>query len=521
LDVNGSITSNTTVADGATLGGNGTINGSVVVQTGATMAPGNSIGQINVVGNYTQQAGSVFELEIQPATPGAEVAGVDFDQTNVTGTALVDPAATVDVVQAPGVYELGTRYRFLQTTGGVAGNFAPLAPTTFNGGLLNGTLVQTANNVDLLISGTNFGGVGTIRSKNQRAVANGLDQLSVLAATMPGSDANNVINQLLVLPADQIAAATDQIGGASHASQQLVALQTSVDYLQSVRNRVRTSLVNNQTPGGNHPVWVEATGSFGEFDSDGNAPGVSYDTGGVIFGIDQGLASGRQGVSVGIHRAATDSLNGLDEGEVNSYNFTAYTSTIADPVYILGVLGYGRNDFDSTRRISALTPDRIATGSTNGNQFLALLEYGLTVNTALWDTQVFVSGQYAGLQQDAFTEVGANSLNLNVDGGNTDSFRSTVGIRMAGQLTQHFRPEFNAGFVHEFQAQDTLVNATFNGTNITFQQCGVKLPQNMGQVGVGGTFIMGDFCNLFAGYNALVSSVQTSHAINASIIATY
>jgi uncharacterized protein with beta-barrel porin domain len=59
--VNGSITSNVTVGAGGTLGGNGIITGNVV--TLSTLAPGNSIGTLSVSGNFTQAAGSTYQVE--------------------------------------------------------------------------------------------------------------------------------------------------------------------------------------------------------------------------------------------------------------------------------------------------------------------------------------------------------------------------------------------------------------------------------------------------------------------------
>jgi uncharacterized protein with beta-barrel porin domain len=54
LSVNGMLTSPTvTVNAGATLGGTGTIVGNVV--NNGTVAPGNSIGTLNITGNYTTQ----------------------------------------------------------------------------------------------------------------------------------------------------------------------------------------------------------------------------------------------------------------------------------------------------------------------------------------------------------------------------------------------------------------------------------------------------------------------------------
>ena len=78
----GSITSNVSVAAGATLKGSGTIMGEVAIAGGATHAPGNSIGIQNVSGDLTYQTGSIFEWELTANESGR---GSNYDAVNVGG----------------------------------------------------------------------------------------------------------------------------------------------------------------------------------------------------------------------------------------------------------------------------------------------------------------------------------------------------------------------------------------------------------------------------------------------------
>lgn len=520
LDVDGSITSDTHVFTGATLGGNGTIFGDVTINDGGTMAPGNSIGQTNVVGTYTQGTNSIFELEVRPAPLGGEVAGVDFDQTNVTGNIVIEPGATVNVVPQGGTYQLGNSYRFLNSTGPRTGTYDALNGATFNNGLLTGNLFYDANGAELRITNTNLANLAALQGKNDQAVAQALDNLSLLVSGTPGADATDVINQLLVMPPGMLQAAVRQISGASHGTNRMIALQSSFDYMQAVRNRVRTDLVNKDE-NGNHPLWVQGLGTYGTLDSDGNAPGADYDGRGIIMGFDQGLYSGRQGITIGFSDVDIDSLNGLDSAGLQNFNLTAYTSTIADPVYLIGMVGFGHNEVDARRQLTALNPNRAAMSETTNNQFMALIEYGVYTNTPLWDFQGYVSGQYVSLHQDGFVEYNANSMNLGVSDNSVDSFRSIVGMRLAGRLTTWFEPEANLGFIHEFMNPNGNNTATFNNTNISFAQCGIELPRDLGQVGVGGTFRIKDCVSFYAGYDAMLSSRQSAHAVGGTLILNY
>ncbi len=88
LQINGSITSNTTVASGATLGGTGTINSanSLTVLGGGSVAPGASPGVLHA-GSVSFASGSTFNVEIA----GTLQAGLQ-DQLDTTGTVTLGNA---------------------------------------------------------------------------------------------------------------------------------------------------------------------------------------------------------------------------------------------------------------------------------------------------------------------------------------------------------------------------------------------------------------------------------------------
>jgi T5SS/PEP-CTERM-associated repeat protein len=62
----------------------GTYNGDLTNPNGGILAPGNSSGSTQVVGNYTQQAGAILDIEI-----GGTLVNSQYDSVNITGTALL------------------------------------------------------------------------------------------------------------------------------------------------------------------------------------------------------------------------------------------------------------------------------------------------------------------------------------------------------------------------------------------------------------------------------------------------
>ncbi|MCL9998331.1 MAG: autotransporter-associated beta strand repeat-containing protein, partial [Erythrobacter sp.] len=111
--INAVATTNATVASGATLDGTGRIVGNLV--NNGTVAPGNSIGTLTVQGNYTQNAGSVLEIEFD--------ANGNIDLLDVTGNAVLN-GGTIRFVGIGGAEGQGGT--FLRTNGTLTGTFATI-----------------------------------------------------------------------------------------------------------------------------------------------------------------------------------------------------------------------------------------------------------------------------------------------------------------------------------------------------------------------------------------------------------
>ena len=555
LDVNGSITSNTTVNTGAILGGTGTITGNVTVATGGTMAPGNSIGVTNVVGTFNQNTGSTFQLEVAPVTPGSEVAGTSHDQVNVTGNAAIQTGTTVQVLPAAGTYALGTTFTFLNTTTGVSGAYTTLAGATFNNGILLGSLVTNANNVQLVINQTNFVAAGV--TQNQMSVGAGLDMAAPLAAADPTGDAASVINTLAGLTAAPLQTALDEIGAASFGSIRSATIQQRYAHIQSIANRVRAlttrtgivgglDFVRGQSPsaddygwyaddgywddaspfyGGGIDLsgwtgWFDGYGGYGELDGNFQAAGLKYRGGGAAVGMHRIVdGSGYQGLSFGYNNTGFRSNNSLNNVNVNNFQAGVYQShTFGDEHYWMGIANYGYSEYESARRINSL--GRIANGEFDGHEFSGYLELGTNTNVMNWEVQPFVGLQYILLGQNNFTETGAGFLNLTVANQQTDSLRSNFGLRIAksyyGQSGREYAPQFHMRWMREHLGNNTNVASTFAGTNAVFTTQGVNLPKELVVIGIGGTALtLNRDTSLYLGYDVLFGSGQIEHSGNA------
>jgi autotransporter-associated beta strand protein len=156
-----------TIAEAATLSGIGTVYagtgpGAGLIVNG-TISPGNSIGTLNVVGNYIQNG--AYNLEFRAPTPGvAPVAGTDNDLIRVSGVATINDGAVLRLfpLSTTAAYDAALtagnnptpgklRYTIIQTTGGMSAGKVSLL------GFSGATTETVGNDLQLVLSSANGG----------------------------------------------------------------------------------------------------------------------------------------------------------------------------------------------------------------------------------------------------------------------------------------------------------------------------------------------------------------------------
>ena len=380
LQVNGNLTSPVvTVQTGGALGGTGTVTGDVVVN--GTIAPGNSIGTLNIVGPYTQAAGSTYRVEISPAPAS--------DLINVTGTATL-LGGTVDVIAAPGTYAAGQRYTILTASGGVTGTYAAL---TDNMPFLEFALFYDPNNVYLDITqvlAVSFASVA--QTPNQKAAAGGAQRLG------PG---NAIFNALLSLDATSARHAFDLLSGEIHASLRGVLLDDSRFVREGILQRLRqfggagvggpqvvsayadeddgalayagrkrtgnrsrvtaalpAPLVTKADPAPERrwAVWANGFGNWGKFDGDGNAATATTRMGGFVSGVDTTFA-GSWGSALRVGLAGAYQAQSVDVGDrnssanIDSYYLAGYAALLNGPFALRAGIAQAWHAIETTRNV--------------------------------------------------------------------------------------------------------------------------------------------------------------------------
>ena len=423
LAVNGSLASGVNVLGGGTLGGTGTIGGNVTVS--GAISPGNSIGTINITGNYTQNPGSTYQVEV----------GSQSDLINITGNATIN-GGTVAFQGVAGAR--ATTYTIVTAAAGVTGTYSGL---TSNLAFVTPSLSYDANNVFLTLQ-TSFAGGG--QTGNEIAVGGALDQIKDAAS----GDLDTVVTALANLDRRSGPSLLDVISGQPYADFGTMNVNNGALFMNTLAQQMATArggigtgqrqalaqacdVVACDGPGP-WSAWASALGGLGSVLGDGNTSTLTYNFGGAAAGVDYRFDP-RFLVGIGVgYTHGTEWVNGFPgQAWTDSVSVAAYGSFTQGGFYVDALAGYAyySNQLQRQMSIPGLQP-RTATGSTGANQFLGQVETGYRLGIyapASATLTPFGRLQTSSVTQNAFTEAGAQSLNLNVAQQITNSLRTVVG----------------------------------------------------------------------------------------------
>lgn len=535
------------------LQGSGTVGGDVFVSTGGTIAPGNSIGTLTILGNYTQNG--TYEVEIDDAG--------NSDLIQVGGTATIG-GSSLSVLAAPGNYLAGAQYTILTAAGGINGTYAAVTDdlplfdieviynsfevllalisngTRFADVADNFNQLQVANTLDAL--GPNATGdlqflIDQLALQNTAGVQRGLQSLD---AELFGSTASikfeatdlylranvNYLRQRIGIPVSAFTSfntASDSSVMAGMAASQFAS--PSDTRLVSFREPTLDADSNRSGPEAARRAdsgdilrssgWIQGIGAAGSVDGNGNAIGLDYGIGATAFGVDYQLGQTLVGMGGGYGHTYVGQRHDFGNNQIDSLYFSLYGLQQLDRFYLLGVTGYAYDDFNSRRYINIGGINSTAKGDYSGNEFYTYLEAGYGIPFARWTLQPIAGLRYLLLGQGSFTDSGAGAANLTVPGEAFDSLRYSLGGRLGRTFETNWgfwAPYVQGRWSHEILENERLVDAGFAGViGGSFVSQGNVLGRDFGEVGVGITTQLTSNLNLYLGYDTQFTPRQSSH----------
>ncbi|QYO77642.1 autotransporter domain-containing protein [Devosia salina] len=504
LYVNNALGGTVNVTGGA-LGGSGTL-GTVAIASGGTVAPGNSIGTLNV-GDITIAAGSTYSVEVNSAGQS--------DLINATGTVTIN-GGTVTVVPFPD-YALDTVYTIVTAAGGMTGTFDA---ANFGGSSLfiTPTLTYDGNNAFVTLGKTTFGAVAM--TPNQIAAASGADSLV---------SGNAVFDAIGVLgTAAQARAAFDAISGEIHASTKTALLEDSRFPREAAMDRLRV------TRGGvgaddsaqiedrfseNSGPWGQGFGSWGPWDSDGNAAVLDRAIGGFLMGGDAVVwENARFGVLGGYSRSNFSVDDRLSSGTADTYTLGVYGGGEWDSFALSGGLAHSWHSLDTSRSaaFTGFTDSLSASYGARTLQAWGEAAYGFETGAVRFEP--FANLAHVSLATDGYTESGGAAA-LSAAANVVSATFATLGLRAETDVSLgelEAKLSGMVGWQHAFGGAPNAQMAFTSGGN-AFTIAGVPLAQDSLVFDAGFDVNLTDSATLGFAYGGQLGSGIQNHSASLSL----
>ncbi|GGD58378.1 autotransporter domain-containing protein [Pseudoxanthomonas indica] len=399
----------TLVGKEARLQGTGTL---ADTQVAGIIAPGvDGIGTLTVNGTYTQQAGSVYEVDAQ--------SGGTSDLVDVRGKAALEGGQ----VRVSGA-TLGERYRIVSAQE-VSGSFAG-ASTLSSQPFLSLSLNHTPRQVSIDVA----------RGQSLASAAYTSNQLGVAMAADAASDQDVVLQRLTRLDVPQALSAFERLSAETHASQRAVWLEQGHDLNQAAAQRLRSvqdAFV--QQAEGHNGVWVDAHGRGGHLDGDGNAARVDYQGSGLTVGYDRRVgADWTLGVLGATGKGEIKVRERGSRSEDRSRHLGVYAGKQWGALALRGGWLMSDHRTDANRQVAygTFNERQQASYTSHGQQGFVEAGYAWQVGGQVM-LEPYAQWSHVRVSTPRFQERGGLTA-LQVDAGHSQVDFATAGLRMAADL---------------------------------------------------------------------------------------
>ena len=424
LDVSGTAgATTTTIYNGGTLKGTGSTGD--LVNSGM-VRPGNSIGTLTVLGNYTQNADGDLEIEINDIGQS--------DLLNVTGIATLD--GTLTLAPEPGIYPAGQRFRFMN-----------YASQTGMLSLIDNTSLDFFIHYDLLFAeliNITAGSVLPVRKSELRGNAFAVADYLFCKGFFPHNrDLLKVMRALVRVPANQFAEDLVKLSPIQFGALPLVNLQnhrlvgdvfvenTEKYFWCDPCNSNHKEKESCEKERNKTSIWVTPIGSYYHQDginrkpsqpwADKQIPFDAYSVG-VGVGADHLFFNSLMlGGGVGYTYSHIDWEKSRGDGHWNSIYIGPYLGWLKNQGYVNLLFLGSYNLYHIDRNIRFPGIHRTAHSEHHSYDLLARFDggYKFRVNTGgtLDHFYIIPEGRvsYLNIFENGYTESGAGSINLKVD----------------------------------------------------------------------------------------------------------
>ncbi len=435
-----------------------------------SIAGANTYAGDTTIAGGTLQFDSYNQSSHQTLTVGAAGTNAgEYGQLNVTGTATFSPDAHINV----DVATINTLAPNL-TLGGVitAGTLnASSFNVTDNSALFNFRALINNNRVDLLTSVNSSTGIQAAIRGN--GAWSGLGAAQVLDGLVNGGatgDMNNVVNALGRLSNNR---------DVSRAAMQTLPLISGTQALQATLGTFQ-NVIRNRNGGGtglssgdaltNKQVWTRGFGSRAEQDDRSGISGFSADSWGLAFGADADVSpDARFGLAYAYAKTSlggnTDLSGTAQRANIDSHVVSAYGSKdIGHDRSVAWQADIGMSNNANTRQLSFGGLHRTATA--DYHSYSAHVGASIAQQIALSEKTTLtpaMRADYTWIRSQAYSETGANALNLQVASNTTDALLLGAEANLRHRFSPASRIDVNVGIAYDTINKSGNIAATYAG----------------------------------------------------------
>lgn len=448
-----------------TLAGNGSFVGDVTNY--GIIAPGNSIGTLTISGNLTQSSSS--DLQIEFGDGGT-------DQLVVSGAAHLDGSLSLIPI---GYLTPGT-YQFIDADG-FTGNFATL--NNFSSSILQ-TSASSLNPSSFTLARNSY---LSISESPQQSIASAFDRTRPTAS----GDMAETLNLMDVMDRAEIRQAVDDFSPYFHNSVTTALLENIKTRSTFLQNKIKRDDAERQSP-----LWVSGFGGNTHYNKERTSGDFKAQYAGIMLGFDKQFESGLQ---LGIATSYTDfdvnekaTTSDATTSVYDGHLYGTWSPQSNGAFYLQSILGIGIADSESDRTIPFL--GRTATSDHDSIYYSAFIGGGYQQQFDTWTLEPRAGFEYINLDEDRFTEHGAQSASLTIHSKGAESLVSSLGFEIShtcelgnGLLI----PSFRADWFHNFSAQGENTIATLQSGE-TFRVEGRDASKDSLELAVGLTVLVSD-----------------------------
>lgn len=273
-------------------------------------------------------------------------------------------------------------------------------------------------------------------------------------------------------------------------------------------------------------VWGQALGGWFDRDTQDGISGYTLTTGGAAFGLDRKFGSLIQtGRALGYSNSNLSWNDPGNSGHIDGKHIGVYGSTQYSGFYLDGIAGYTSLDNSADRTITTpVFTDKVAS-SFGSSVWAGNLSGGYDFTFGELRVGPTVSIDYQHLNQDGFSDNGAQDFDVQMHGGTAESLTSSLGLRLTGVFKEgdwRFLPRAGLSWLHQFK--DDAVRLTTNFVDYpaaTFTVAGADPAANqaMGSLGLSAEYNKN--LSLYLDFSAAIANNQNSKLLAGGLTWTF